>query len=506
MSIRGFSIRVLVLTLCTLALAPSLTAQEPPGVDLPVREHTLSNGLRVYILPRSGAPTVSFVVQYPIGSVNEEPGASGTAHFLEHLFFKGTTSVGTENFSAEVPLFQEMDLLQDSILLEERAEHPDTARILELWARIIGLEDVASAFVTSNELDAILTTNGARNINATTTSEATTYFVELPANRAQLWFPLEADRILNPVFREFYSERAVVAEERRTRLETSPGGILYEAHLAAAFTEHPYGRPVIGSMDEIQRLTRSDVESFFRRYYGPNNAVLVIVGDVDPDRVLRWCRQYLEQIPSGDPIPTLEVEEPPQLQERRVEVVFDAEPMLRIGWKVPQVDHPDTPALDMLASILTGGRSSRLYRRLVVEDRLAATVVSITEPGLLYPRLFTIEAVPRAPHTTQEVEAVVYEELERLATEPPDLRELQRVRNQLEASEVRRLRSNFGLALQIASSASFYGDWRTTFRYTRRMQEVTPEDIQRVVGLYFNLDRRTVATLVKSTEDGGSAP
>ena len=495
MPTRGPRIRHLILFV--LVLTSALEAQETPGANLPVQEHTLENGLRLFILPRPGAPTVSFVVQYRIGSVNEEPGASGTAHLLEHLFFKGSTSVGTKNFRAEVPLFQEMDLLHDSILAEADAPFPNTARVDTLWARIQGLEDVASAFVTSNEFDAILTENGARNLNATTTAEATAYFVELPANRAELWFPLEADRILNPVFREFYTERDVVAEERRTRIETSPGGLLYETHLATAFQVHPYGRPVIGFMPDIQRLTRQGVESFFRNYYGPKNAVVAIVGDVDPEEILRWSRQYLAPIPPGDLLPSLEAREPEQREERRAELVFDAEPILRVGWKVPAWTHEDAPALTMLASILTGGRSSRIYRRLVLEDRIASGVTSTIEPGQLYPGLFSIETYPLAPHTTLELEEAIYEELERLKTEPPQEVELQRVRNRLEAAQVRRLRSNFGLALQVAGSASLFGDWRTTFSYPRKIQEVTPEDIHRVVRRYFRKELRTVATLVK---------
>ncbi len=499
MPTRGRIIRIL--TLCLLALTPALEAQEIPGATLPVQVDTLDNGLRVFVLPRPGAPTVSFVVQYRIGSVNEAPGETGIAHFLEHLFFKGTTSVGTRNFAAEVPLFVEMDLLQDSILVEEDQPHPDTLRIQELRGRIRALEDVASAFVTSNEFDAILTSNGARNLNAATTAEATIYFVELPSNRVRLWFPLEADRVLNPVFREFYVERDVVAEERRMRLETSPGGLLYEAHLSSAFHVHPYGKPVIGYMHDIQRLTRPGVESFFRRYYGPNNAVLVVVGDVKAGQIFRWARDYLEPIPRGDSVPTLRALEPKQRGERRVEVVFDAEPMLRIGWKVPPAAHEDTPALDMLTSILTGGRASRLFRRLVQEDRLASGVVSTIGPGQLYPRLFMLEATPMAPHTVEEVEEAIYEELARLKEEPPEDRELQRVRNQLEAAEIRRLRSNFGLAIQIAGSASLTGDWRSTFAYPRKIQDVTPEDVQKVVRRYFTKEGRTVAFLVKPDDE-----
>ena len=247
-------------------------AQEEAGPTLMVQEHRLENGLRLFILPRPGAPIASFVVQYRIGGVNEKPGNTGISHLLEHLLFKGTTSVGTLDYAREAPLLEEMDHLHDSILAAADLTPPDTATISSLKERIRMLEEEASHFVNSNELDEILSENGARNLNATTTSESTTYFVELPSNKIELWFVLEADRMRNPVFREFYTERGVVAEERRLRLEDSPGGLLYEAHLAAAFQTHPYGTPVVGHMEDIQRLSRQDVKSYFQRFYGPNNA------------------------------------------------------------------------------------------------------------------------------------------------------------------------------------------------------------------------------------------
>jgi len=494
---------LLLLFVLVLAPASALGAQETPGEALPVREHTLENGLRLLVLPRPGAPTVAFVVEFPVGSVNERPGTTGIAHLLEHLFFKGTTTIGTRDYRKEAALLDEMDALQDSVLAKEVSDPQDTLEIRTLEDRIRNLEAEASTLVVSNEFDAILTENGAQSLNATTMTESTTYFVELPSNRTELWFVLEGDRMRNPVFREFYTERDVVAEERRMRLETEPSALLYEAHLAEAFRVHPYGTPVVGTMEYIQHLTRREVRDFFRTYYGPNNAVVAIVGDVDPRRILGWARDYLEPVPRGNAPPPVTAIEPPQKEERRVELILDAEPALRMGWKVPSARHPDAPALAMLASLLTGGRSSRLYRRLVIQDRVAANVISATGPGNLYPGLFHVDAMPLAPHTTGEVEAAIQEELRRLGKSPPDDMELQRVRNQLEASDVRRLSSHLGLALQLAESEALYGSWRRTFAFNRAMQAVTPEDIQRVVIKYFRDENLTVATLAKSREGEG---
>jgi predicted Zn-dependent peptidase len=502
------AIRILIVFVI-LGWAQGLEAQETretalPESNLPVREHTLENGLRLLVLPRSGAPTVSFVVQYAVGSVNEAPGTTGIAHFLEHLFFKGTTTVGTRDYRTEASLMEEMDILYDSILLSEGASPPDTSRNAALWSRLRDIEEQAAQLVASNEFDEILSRNGARNLNATTTMESTTYFVDLPANRAELWFVLEADRMKNPVFREFFRERDVVAEERRQRLDNNPGALLIQAHLAAAFTVHPYGNPVIGYMSDLQRITRSQVESYYQRYYGPNNAVVAVVGDVDPAQIIQWARAYLGPIPAGAQPPPVRAVEPEQRGERRVEVVYDAEPILRIGWKVPSIHHPDAPALSVLASLLTGGRSSRLYRRMILEDRVASGVTSTTEPGQRFPGLFVVESTPLSPHTLDVLERVIYEELTLLAEEGPEEAELQRVRNQLEAGEVRRLRSNFGLALQLVGSATLFGDWHRTFAWSRELRKVTPEDIRRVVKRYFQRESRTVATLVRpSAQEGG---
>jgi predicted Zn-dependent peptidase len=491
-------LRILAAVLAGLVLAsPQARAQEPtPGERLPVREHTLANGLRLLVLNRLGAPTVSFVVEYGVGGVHEHLGTTGTAHLLEHLFFKGTRSVGTRNAAAEQVLFARMDVAHDT-LVRARARG-DWAEVQRLNVRIATLEDSARAYVEANEYDRILTKAGARGLNATTTNDATTYFVELPSNRAELWFVLEGDRMANPVFREFYTERDVVMEERRMRVETSPEGLLYEAHLAAAYNVHPYGVPVVGTMSDLENLSRRDVADYYRRFYGARNAVVCVVGNVDPDRIVAWAEKYLAAVPPGEEPPPVLAREPVQRGERRVDVVWDAEPSLRIGWHVPDALHDDAPALAILANLLTGGRTSRLHRRLVLDDRIATGVTSSLGPGERYPQLFQIDASPLAPHTAAEVEAAVYAELRRLAVEGPSIQELERVRNQIAAGNVRRLQSNLGLAFQLVESASLFGDWRETFRMSERLRAVTPDDVKRVVARYFTQENRTVATLVRA--------
>lgn len=469
----------------------------PPGLQLPVRELTLENGLRFLILSRPSSPTVGFVVTYPVGGVNETPGATGTAHLLEHLLFKGSTSIGTTDAEAERELFAAMDALQDTLILRRGESAPDASGIERLEARIEALEDSARSWVIPNEFDRILRRAGARGLNATTTSEATTYFVELPAHRAELWFALESDRMRDPVFREFYTERDVVMEERRLRVETSPGGRLYEEHLATAFQRHPYRMPVVGAMADLENLSRAQVAEYHRRFYGARNAVVAVVGGVDPARVEGWARRYFSDLAPGEPPPPVLGREPEQTGPRRVEVRADAEPALRMAWKVPSALHPDAPALAMLAALLTGGTTAHLQKSLVDGRRLATYVGASMGPGELYPRLLTLEVTPRSPHTVAEVEAAVLDALDDFLRRPPSDEALERVRTRIAAGDVRRLRSNLGLALQLASSTASTGDWREAFRTSGRMRDVTPEEVWDAARRYLRPEGLTVAVLAR---------
>jgi predicted Zn-dependent peptidase len=505
---RSILFAALVAVVGTGAAALGAQAPEPPdrsldGGTLPVVEHELPNGMRFLVLPRAGAPIVSFVVYLPVGSVHESLGRTGIAHFLEHLFFKGTTTIGTTDLDGERRLFDLMDAAHDSLLHARGARPPDTLRARRLEDRIRVLEDSARALVIPNEFDEILSREGARGLNASTSHESTQYFVQLPSNRAKLWFVMEADRMLNPVFREFYREREVIEEERRARLESDPGGLLWEAHQGAAFRVHPYGVAPIGHMDDIRNLTRAQVRDFHRTYYGPANTVVSVVGAVDPDSITAWADAYFGSLSPGEPSPPPLTAEPPQRGERRIEILHDAEPQLRIGWRVESQLHPDAPALAVLSNILVGGRDARLHRRLVRDERLATSVTAGSGPGALDPGLFTIHAVPRSPHTPEEVEATIYDELARIGSDPPTELELERIRTRLEASRVRRLASNLGLAFQIAESAAIHGDWRTTFELQARMAAVEAEDVVRVVERYLTPERRTVGVVRRPEAEGG---
>jgi predicted Zn-dependent peptidase len=296
-------------------------------------------------------------------------------------------------------------------------------------------------------------------------------------------------------------------EERRLRTEDSPHGLLYEAFVAASFQAHPYGFPTIGWASDIQGLTPAATEAFFRTYYGPANAVIAHVGDINPPEVLDLIERTFGKIPASSPPPPVVTIEPPQRGERRVEVEFDAEPVVLIGYHKPALGHPDDWAFDVIESVLSEGVTSRLYHSLVREKRLATSIgADSSTPGVAAPNLFLISAVPLAPHTTKEVEEAIYAELERLKTEPVAPKELEKVLNNLDAGFLRSLRSNSGLAAQLAYFQAAAGDWRYLLQARAKIAAVTPADIQLVAATYFVKANRTVATLVKPAAPGVAAP
>jgi predicted Zn-dependent peptidase len=287
-------------------------------------------------------------------------------------------------------------------------------------------------------------------------------------------------------------------EERRLRNDDSPNGLLFETFTSAAFRAHGYGVPTIGWGSDILSLTPADTEAFFKTHYGPNRATIALVGDINPKEVIALIEHTFGKIPAATAVPPLVTVEPEQRGERRVEVEFDAEPAIVIGYHKPGLGHPDDDVFDVIDAVLTDGLTSRLHQKLVRELRLAASVNSDANyPGVRAPNLFILSATPLAPHTTAEVEAAIYEELERLKREPVSPKELERVINNLDADMVRTLRSNSGLASQLALYQAMAGDWRYILKSRDQVAAVTAADVQRVAAQYFTKSNRTVGLLVK---------
>ena len=480
-----------------------------------VVEQRLANGLTVLMVERHQTPVVSLNMTFRVGGVNEQVGRTGLAHLYEHMAFKGTRTVGTKDYEKERPILEEWFRVGTELEQRQRelarksqgsADSEDRAAIEKLQKRFTELQDQAGQFVAGNEMALLYQRHGGVGLNAATGKDLTRYMINLPANRLPLWAALEADRMAHPVLREFYKERGVVMEERRLRNDDSPNGLLYETFTSAAFRAHQYGIPTIGWESDILSLTPADTEAFFKAYYGPGNATIAIVGDINPKDVMTLIERTFGTIPASPAHPPLVTVEPPQRGERRVEVEFDAEPSLIIGFHKPALGHPDDYVFDVIDAVLSDGLTSRLYTSLVREKRIAASVGSDSNyPGVRSPNLFILNAMPLAPHTTAEVEAAIYAEIERLKTEPVTAKELEKVLNNLDADLVRALRSNGGLASQLALFQTVAGDWRYVLKSRDKIAAVTPADIQRVAAEYFTKSNRTVATLVKKAGEKHAA-
>jgi len=464
-----------------------------------VKGYTLKNGMRVLLLERHYSPTVSFFTNFKVGSVDEYPAISGTAHLLEHMLFKGTKTLGTRDYTGEKEILDEIDMIGVKLDVEKlKGKETDQGRINELGAELARLQKKHKKYVIKDEIDSIYSKNGAVGFNASTSYDLTRYRVSLPSNRIELWAKIESDRMLNPVFREFYSERDVVTEERRQRIESNPEGKLFESFMAEAFMVHAYRRPIVGWGSVVKFLNKEDTENFFRTYYAPNNAVVAIVGDIDPVVVLDIMKRYFEGIPSQLPPPSTPLQEPEQEGERRVQVRFDANPRLIIGYHKPTLPDFDDYVFDVIDGILSRGRTSRFYKKLIEKEKIAVSINTTNGlPGARYPNLFAIFATPRHPHTNAELEDAIYRQIDALKTKPIEEKELRKIKNQLQADFIRSLNSNSGLASMLSYFQTVAGDWRYIEDQLDVVERITSEDIMKVANKYFIKDNRTVAMLVK---------
>ncbi|UCF05822.1 MAG: insulinase family protein [bacterium] len=369
------------------------------------------------------------------------------------------------------------------------------------WGEISKLLDEQRQYIISEELWEYYMNNGSRFLNAGTSNDFTVYFVYLPANRLELWMTMESDRMDTPIFREFWSERDVVMEERRLS-ENDPDDVLRESFYSVAFTASPYKWPVLGWMSDLLTVDREELVDYHRIHYAPNNAVAVVVGDIDVGKVKKMAKKYFGPIPAQEPPPPVETREPEQQGERRVVVEHTANPRLMIGFHKPTFPHPDAVTTLLVNNILSEGRTSRLYKSIYEEQELTARPVRVyTGPGDRYDNLLVISAMPQQPHTLEEVEAAILDELEKLKTEPVTDRELQRIKNQIDAMQIRQLGSNLGIAFTIAMGQLYLGDYKGLFELYDRVKAVTKEDVMRYAEEYFMPKNRTVGYRVKVEEE-----
>ncbi len=432
---------ILCAALCVCSGATIAFAQQQQ--EFPVATRTLKNGMKVLVQTDHNIPNIALYIFYRIGSRNERPGTTGISHFFEHMMFNGAKKYGP------------------------------------------------------GELDKVMEANGGSN-NAYTTRDVTVYQDWFPRSALPLIYDIESDRIRDLSFdpAKIKSEREVVASERRLSVDNENSGVLDEQLWATSFIAHPYQWPVVGWMSDIEHWTMADLKHHFEMGYAPNNATMVVVGDVSAEEIFKLCETYIEPIPTHDPPPPVTTIEPEQMGERRLVVHKPTQlPLLMLGYHIPQTNNADFYALNVLRTILFQGESSRMYQRLVDKDQIALDVQSQAEPAF-DPTMLEVVAQPKQGIDPQQCEKAIYEELDRAANTPVSDKELEKAKNIRLVEFYRQMRTINGRANTIGTYEVFFGDYNKLFDAAKNYSAVSKEDILRVAKAYFGANNRTVATLL----------
>ena len=493
--------------LAVLFLLPTLAvAQDLATFEKHATLNKLPNGLTVVIYERPEAPVFSFFTHVDVGSVQDPLNKTGLAHMFEHMAFKGTEKIGTTNYAAEKVALQKVEEAY-SIYLRERDKRldRDESKLKQLekaWRDAIA---EANKYVKPNEFGQIVEAEGGEGMNAFTNHDETAYHYSFPANRLELWAYLESERFLQPVMRQFYDERNVVIEERRMRTDSNPIGRLLEQFQTAAFQASEYHRPTVGWMSDLNSFSATDADKFFQEYYVPSNMVIGLAGNVKPAEAMPIIEKYLGRLPAHGKPDERNTVEPPQKSERRVVLQEMSQPLYIEGYHRPDYLSKDDAVYDAIADLMSNGRTSRLYRALVRDKKIASDSAGFTGlPGNKYPHLFAFYAFPIPGHKPEEMEQAIRAEIERLKKEDVTDEELKMIKTRARATLVRGLSDNAGLAQQLAFYQARYGDWRELFRSVDRLEKVSKEDIRRVANQTFTQENRTVGIIETAveTDDG----
>ena len=495
-----------------VAFAPAAHAQQ---VD--VEELVLDNGMKFLLVPRKEqVNSVSAGWVAKVGSVDERPGITGLSHFFEHMMFKGSQTIGTKDWAQEEALIEQEHAVRGELrklVLEVQyprwkkgeiddpwdAKH-DTEAMKGLRAKLRELTAKHQQLIVKNQFDEIYTKMGGTGMNAFTSHDLTFYFIKVPSNKFELWTWMESERLLNPVFREFYAERDVVHEERRMRTDSTPTGVYDEQFDTLFWQSSPYSWPVIGWPTDLANYTPEQASAYFSTYYRPNNLVGVIVGDFDVARTKALLKQYFGRLQRGPEAPSVVTLEVEQLAERRLSAEVDAAPQVEVRYHSVPFGHPDEFALEIMAELLNG-RTGRLYRALVEEQQLASGA-SVRQDSRRLAGAFSFRGEAKGDVDPAKLEAGWYAELKRLQDAQVPAEELQKVKNQVLADSFRRLKDDFFLMVQLGYYEAL-GGWEYINQAPDALLAVTPADIQRVAKQYFTEQNRSVATY---TRKAGATP
>jgi predicted Zn-dependent peptidase len=497
--------RFFALTSCLLVFALAGHAQDIASFEKQITVKKLPNGLTVIIMERPEAPVFSFYTRVDAGSAQEVQGITGLAHMFEHMAFKGTDKIGTKNYPAEKAALAKVEAAYAAYQKEDLKETGrDSQKVAQLEAAWKEAIQQADQYVEVNQFGEIVESQGGVGLNASTDLDETNYEYSLPENRLELWAYLESERFLHPVMREFYKERDVVMEERRMRTDSSPQGRLLEQFLAAAFIAHPYGRPIVGWPSDLHSFSATDAAQFFHKYYVPSNMIVAVVGDVKAAQAMPIIEKYFGRLPVAPAPEPLRTKEPPQHGLREVILQDHSQPLYIEGYHRPDFDDPDDAVYDVLADLLSKGRTSRLYRSLVRDKQIAIEAEGGSFPGKKYPNLFYFFAAPSQGHSAREMAGPIHDEIDKLKTQDVSDEELQSIKTRAKADLIRGLNDNLGLASELAEYQAYYGDWRELFRQLNRIDAVTKADIRRVANKAFTEENRTVG-MIETTKQPAPA-
>ena len=491
---------------CLLVLSALAAAQDVASFEKRITVKKLPNGLTIVICQRPEAPVFSFFTLVDAGSTQDPLGKTGLAHMFEHMAFKGTDKIGTKDYAAEKIALAKVETAYAAYIKErDKQVGRDEARLKELEKAWKDATAEADKYVKPNEFGKLVEQNGGEDLNAFTNYDETAYHYSLPENRLELWAYLESERFLHPVMREFYKERNVVIEERRLRTDSNPIGRLLEQFDAAAFEAHPYHRPTVGWMSDLNSFSATDAQKFFDTYYVPSNMVVAVAGDVKPAQALPILEKYFSRLPAHPQPDETTTVEPPQNSERKVLLKERTQPLYLEGYHRPDYRNKDDAVYDAITDLMSEGRTSRLYRALVRDKKIASFSAGFTGlPGVKYPHLFAFYAFPLPGHTPQEVADAIHAEIDRLKKEDISDDELKMIKTRTKANLIRSLADNHGLAMELATYQTRYGDWRELFHSVDRIDKVTKADIRRVAKEIFVDTNRTVGVIETST--GGGKP
>jgi predicted Zn-dependent peptidase len=464
-----------------------------------VKEFKLDNGMKWFLVQRHQAPVFSGVVMIRVGGTDEVEGKAGLAHMLEHMAFKGTKVIGTRNWKREEPILEKLSATAKELSLEQRSTKPDKEKITHLKSELKRLTNEHEKYYLKNEVWEIMNRNGAMDLNAFTSKDVTAYHASMPINRLELWAAMLSQIVAESVFREFYTERDVVTEERRSGIDNNPDGKMAEILLQSAFQKGPYQWSTAGPEEDIQAYLLEDAKAFQEKYYVPSQMVGVLVGDIEIDTAKKVITEYFGKIPAREAPP-----EPKVLGNTgggTVKFSFDAQPSMLMAFHKPTLPNPEEYIFDVVTTLLCDGPTSRLYRKLVIEKRVANRVsCSDSYPGSRLPNLFLIWVEPMNGASLEKVQGLIEGELDRLKKAPVDEEELKRVRNKVAASFIFGLETNVDLAMALARFETIFNDWRLLITYPDHVAKVTQEDVIELAKKYLTTENRTIVERIKKTE------